>query len=368
MKHYCLAFALSLLACSCNVDSDDVSVIGTDVSEGLQKVSVTDICESVEVIPVQGDMINSSGVIRSDCIAVTDTRIYFFDDYSRTLFALGHNGEMFQSSCKLGRGPGEILAAYDILVNERRNTLDVLDAMGAVYRYSLEDLSFVEELKFPLGAAQAYHSFALVDDGYLLFSDSGENHLLHYNESTGKMTAFNLDYPDWYYSEFPFERNTFCSVDGEVCFYESLDGTILSIDTEKRVLRKKYKWNLGNKTLSFKQIPKKMSQMEYYEEFIMGGQTKNYITPFFFLNAFDGAFLADVFYDSRTCCLLYRKSDGKSFFFDKTTEGITVNIGASRGNTLYSICGADFIGNFFPEEYYKDSPADLYLIKYNLRN
>lgn len=365
MRCFAVFVIFAFLSVSCVGTSGEIEVIGVDLNSGREDVSIYDICESVELIPLRGECAISNISSTPELTAIHDNRIYILDEGRCILYAFLMDGSLLYQSSRLGRGPGEFTDGCSILVNKNHGTLDVLSSRGYVMRYSLDDLSFVEKVSFPENGPRALHAFAQVDDGYLLYSFSDKNHLFYYSEKANEISTIATDLPLWYYRDYLGYCSPFSFIHGGVKYVEGYDGAMYSVDVETASMRKMLEWDTGGKALVFSDIPKGKDAVEYAEFKVDG--SRNRITSFFYVWESQSYFHACVIFNSKPYNILYRKKDGKTFFFDRTKEGVFLLGGVIYDNALYSFCNAADLGMGLSRDYYQNLDAESYFIRYKLK-
>ena len=135
---------LLLALCCCNSISkkpDNIKVITVDI-DNFDDVSIFDIFEKVEVVPLETD---ESCLIRNINKLIYYNNIFcIFDFHERKILAFDHNGKFKFKIDNRGQGPQEYLYLADFDINKEKNTLSLLDPMKVeINEYSLDGILFL---------------------------------------------------------------------------------------------------------------------------------------------------------------------------------------------------------------------------------
>ena len=91
-------------------------------------------------------------------------RLYLLSQSNGSVYIFGNDGS-FVKKLSQGRGPGEFLSAYDILIDRTNENLEVLSGAN-VFRYD-RDGNFINKIELPRALIM---EFGKVGDKYLLYT------------------------------------------------------------------------------------------------------------------------------------------------------------------------------------------------------
>ncbi len=110
-------------------------------------------------------------------------RLYLLSQSNGSVYIFGNDGS-FVKKLSQGRGPGEFLSAYDILIDRTNENLEVLSGAN-VFRYD-RDGNFINKIELPRALIM---EFGKVGDKYLLYTpritDKNKYYFRLYDSQTG---------------------------------------------------------------------------------------------------------------------------------------------------------------------------------------
>ena len=168
-----LIFILSLFALSCNKseqsESAEITIeIEKEINDCLPLDS-SNYLVNYEILSLSADSTDAllSGI---DKLVAFEDYLYILSKQMRGnegVFIFRKDGSFVKRLAK-GKGRGEFIAAYDILIDKENKQLEVLDRVGfSILRYTL-DGKFQSKSSLP--RAEYFEFFRLADEEYLLFN------------------------------------------------------------------------------------------------------------------------------------------------------------------------------------------------------
>lgn len=383
-KYLYLSFSLPLfVVCSCANNSTNANAGGIDgfsvnLNEDFTKdFSLFDLCSKVEIVELDKSV---EGLLAEQTIlskAFGDTSFYVIDRNDYLIREYDYCGHLLTISDKHGRGPGEIVMAKDMIINKFTNTLDVLNPMGIIYKYSLSDLSLFGVVDFSQKVRAVHYMAASSKDDYYLFSFSESPVLI--KASTDKSTtiqALDISIPTWLTGSSFWGGNTpFYLFDDVIKFTLKYDGTTYSI--RNGVLSIDFQWNMGKHRFSPEMV--EPDKDFYYYSDLLARTSHKYATTFN-RAAESHRFLQNFRFKSPGSwnTIVLDKSTEEIHLFKKTTEGVYIIVGVVLNNCMYSIVDPDNCDSFVNERVLMDessintlnelsSDSNVVLIKYTLK-
>lgn len=220
---------------------------------------------------------------------------------------------------KLGRGPGEITMATDILYNKYTDNVEILDPRGEIYRYNPDStLSFKNSVKIP--DVIAVHEFAILQKGiYIIFSRSESPNLFIFYEDRNETKPIDYSIPKWLAFSSYF-CNPFFYFENEVRFFESFTGSVYSIDASAGKLVPYLEIDTGKYHFDYNDLEPD-HDTEYYSK-VMHKMSHRYVTPFFEMTETNDYFFSNFIFSNKPFCIVINKHDSTAKIFKSTKEGI----------------------------------------------
>ena len=310
---------LLLMLCCCNPVSkkpDNIKVITVDI-DNFDDVSIFDIFEKVEVVPLETD---ESCLIRNiNKFIYYNNIFYIFDFQERKILAFDHNGKFKFEIDDRGQGPQEYLYLADFDINKEKNTLSLLDAMKAeINEYSL-DGNFLNKHKIPQLVNSAYKSIKhITDDTIAFWTYDYSNRLKFYSKEKNKI----------FKECFPTDDSFFDNFSGEAFAYDyyiriNIDNNVYEILPEGDVTVA-YTWDLGKLNYDHNKIKKPNysndpEEFEKFKEKLYASEVANYI--FTSLGGNSRYIYSNVLRKNKNIKILHNKVTNKTVAFKETTEG-----------------------------------------------
>jgi hypothetical protein len=312
-----------VLCCSCDKKQPvgDHPVLKVELTE--RPVSVLDIFDKVEIIPLETS--EASLFSRIDKVEFYENTFYIHSMGAKSVFMFDPEGRYVNKIQRIGRGPGEYTEAYDFVLHPTTGTISILNPWGSILNYDLEGNFIVEnELPHP---PPAYRYFEMLDeDTYVTWSRCRE-------DETG-VNIVNADTFEINHGFFSMTSiwgghrwgSTFHKYNGDVYYHESMRNVVYRIKADGYGIA--YEWDTGVEIIDPKMLqdPNNLTSDRSRE---LWEKDESGEIPFVFglqLQSKDFYYAMLRVQMKQSKHLFYGRETGKSFFFEKTTEGIDLNL------------------------------------------
>ena len=283
-----------------------------------------DLFSRLEVIPLETS--DSCLLVFPDKVLCANGRYEVFDHKRFALFLFDEEGRFIKQVGKRGEGVGEYREVYDVAHDSRNGNICLLSPFWEMFVYDAEG-HFLERLQLP----EKSNYQALMDYGdyfvtwtlpiteeecgiSVISKDSLQcvREYWHGNPNVLSLypRAFYQFREDLYFSR-PFQREV---------YRMDLNGMQVA-----------YRWDFGNDNYSIEDFGFSLKEKGDRQERdnivkLLRESTIPYcIADNKQLEKYYYAMIVYGFTPTGRKCLFYRKSDGKSFFFHQTTEGVVLN-------------------------------------------
>ena len=240
---------------------------------------------------------------------------------------------------------------------ENENAVYMLSPFGSLYVYSL-DGKFIKEIKLP--TRSNYQLIEELDSKYFVTwtlpaSENGNCISVISKESFKNMKEF------WHVPPVLTTLNSkpFYNYEHKVYFSNPYQNEVYEVRTDS--LRVAYRWDFGKDNLDLKEYGFTLLEDQKVEEYkLMLQYLRDSTVPYLLCDQYQNDkfyYIMLVFGLKHSKNLFYRKEDGKSFFFEKTTEDIHFEPLAFNEDFLTCIVFNEDFPNYEkvlpPEEYKK---------------
>lgn len=372
MKYiYALIVLFFFISCKDSKTALTDTVLHVDLQE--KNISLKELFDKIVVVPLETK--DSSLIIRPQKIIVDKNELFVFDEGIPAVLVFDDRGRLLRKIGKKGQGPGEYREIYDAVVNRADNIVYMLSPFGSIYCYTLAG-EFIEQIELPMKSN--YQTMEELDDEHFVtwtipsrLEEPGVSLLS--KDSMKEVKGF------WY-------ENRIMNFQNPRVFYQYNKCTYFSTPFHNEVyvvtndsLQLSYSWDFGKDNLDLKKTGFSLNPDKVQEEKKMMIQylrdsTIPYILSLQYQN--DKFYYAKLTFGFRYWKnLFYRKEDGKSFFFEKSLEGISLRPLAFNNDYLACLVYHEDFANYkkvlSKEEYQKleerledDNPC---LIKFYFR-
>lgn len=315
-----LVILLSFMSCKKSNVESDYEVLNVDLTE--TSVPLKELFSRVEVVPLETT--DSSLIIRPQKVLVHDNQFFVFDEGTPAVFVFDAEGHIIHKIGKKGQGPGEYREIYDALVNGKEQVVHLLSPFGSIYSYTL-DGHFIEQTNLPMKS------------NYQTMEELGDHSFVTWTlpsaiEEPGVSLVLKDSMKEtkgyWYESRILNFQNprVFYKYDDKVYFSTPFHHEVYEVTADS--LRISYKWDFGKENIDLKQYGFSFtSDKEREEDALITKYLLDSTIPYILSKQYQN----DKFYYSKLTFgfrvwknLFYRKADGRSFFFEKTAEGIAL--------------------------------------------
>jgi len=314
---YVICFLL-LSSCGLNKTSKN-NVLNANLHE--EPVSAKELFSKISVIPLETN--DSSLLVRPNKILLHNNEYYIFDKEVPATFVFNEQGEFLRKIGMKGQGPGEFSDyIYDAAISRYSNTIYMISPSGKIYCFDLMG-KFIKEIILPTKsnyqAVEEYNKDLLVlwtlpcgieEPAVSIVSKTTMREIKNYwhvNRILCGLTAkpLYLYNGDIYFST-PFERKV---------YHIGLDS-----------LQNVYSWDFGKDDIDIKKYLTLDESRKNEENDLMFKYLQNSTIPFYTGQQYQNKYFyfCEINYhgEKKDKSLFYRKRDGRTFFFQKTTEGI----------------------------------------------
>lgn len=318
---FCVIVFLLLLSCNHKSREDEASVVKVSLIE--KEVSILDVFDRLEVIPLETT--DSNLLIWPDKVLIENGKIGIFDAKHPTLFVFDENGKFLRKIGRKGNGPGEYREVYDVIIEPESGNFQMISPFGSIFSYT-PDGDFIERIRLPERAN--YQAFENLGDCYLTWSSpmEGERAISIISKKTKQLVSELYEGNQNLGSLYP---RKFYEYKNEMFFFDCFHREVYKVTKDSLILS--FQWDFGkdnydiaacgytNKTTDRPIDGKKMLRdlRDFTIPYIISKQDQT--------DAFYYAELVYGFVPTGDCHLFKMKSDDKVFVFKKTKEGIGLN-------------------------------------------
>lgn len=319
MKYIQYVLCLLFLSSCLFSEKKDKKVLKVELHE--ESVSVKTLFSKLSVVPLETN--DSSLLIKPREVFVKNDQYYVFDMGASATFVFNKQGQFIRRIGKKGQGPGEYHEICDVALSRYSNLLYMLSPFGSLYCYNSDGL-FIKEIVLPpksnYHAIEEYdkdlfvlwtHPSWIEESGISLFSKTAMKEVQSYWHENRILCGLNLNvfysYNESVFYFTPFHRKT---------YHVGLDS-----------LRTAYSWDFGQANIDPKTYFTLEESKKDEEDRLLQKYLLDSTIPYFMAQQFqnDKFYYAKLTYGFKTPKnLFYRKSDGKTFFFEKTSEGLSL--------------------------------------------
>ncbi len=258
-KNYFLGWAIALLVVmsSCKQEKVNVKVLQTNgkptevitIQDDIltEEIDFSKLVNSIDFIPLETT--NECLIGRIDKI-LSDSEYYFIHDRSnKNLFRFRKDGKFLNKIGSKGQGPKDYIDIWNIALDKKSHTIDVLDLAGRkIVKYSY-DGTFVKTIKMPY----LYTEFEYAGD--MIAIKTGNS----YNKNTPSIDGFQLVISDLEQTPlskaFPVNPNNNSFTTNEplrkfndsIFFHLPFSNAIWELNKKDTTLHKKIQFDFGDK-------------------------------------------------------------------------------------------------------------------------
>lgn len=257
MKNLLLSIlAVFFISCSTQENKQNQSEQIFISLESPAPINFLDFFEEITYVPLESNDPYWIGDI--DRLRVLKDNLYLLSSKSVFCFNTQTGKGLFRIA-NLGMGPGEYKSVYDIYVNEKYETIELLDMNGQkIQKYNTEG-HYMEEFTIPF---QSFAFHKINDKDYLFYNNNmpskfTDSKLVVYDSSVGKIKTQHFPI-DKHLSRYFFvvEGNNFSETQDGISFFSCPSSTIYNIDPSSYEASEKYVIDFGKH-----QVP-----TEFYKE------------------------------------------------------------------------------------------------------
>lgn len=320
----CFLYIL-LLITACSHTSPIVGYPSLFVNLEQQTVSFKDLFSTIRLIPLETN--DSCLLIGIDKLICFEERFYVLDVQRPALYIFSKSGNFIQQISRKGNGPGEYNMIYDFYVDENERKIGLLSPYGYLLIYDLNGV-FLEKRGLPV--KPNYYSVSDMDaKSIALWScvDKSEKGItVLEKDSFSIMNAFwNNDRIFDMGNMKPFYRYR-----GELYFTTAYQNIVYKLKQDS--ITPAYQWDFGKGGIHESLLQKYLDIENDSERnnrllndlsdgtfpFLMNSHNQN--DMYYYVSLQKGLGNKRKYIN-----VFYRKADGKSFVFEKTSEGMSLH-------------------------------------------
>lgn len=304
----CLIFGIYVTSCrKKNISDLEINSLNIPLNKSLEVVKISDISDSVTIIPLQTDTNALLGnIVR--IIHLNDT-VYVADN--RKVLAYDFNGKLIKCFSNYGEGPNQYIGISDIQIDENGLLWVLSRSNKCLYHY---DWNGHIINKHQLSFWGAKISF-MADKNYMLIysgneKDGQNNHQLSImNLSNGEIVNkfFPIDDKKSIYLHVMTDNNFFSSLDGHNYFQQIFNDTVYELSVDENPVPRFY--------LNFqgKNIPHSFFEIGYQDvmDFFINLHKYNYAYGVQLLMFNKDKYITSFLYDGKTIMAVYSAKDWK---------------------------------------------------------
>lgn len=320
----CFLYIL-LLITACSHTSPIVGYPSLFVNLEQQTVSFKDLFSTIRLIPLETN--DSCLLIGIDKLICFEERFYVLDVQRPALYIFSKSGNFIQQISRKGNGPGEYNMIYDFYIDENERKIGLLSPYGYLLIYNLNGV-FLEKRGLPV--KPNYYSVSDMDaKSIALWScvDKSEKGItVLEKDSFSIMNAFwNNDRIFDMGNMKPFYRYR-----GELYFTTAYQNIVYKLKQDS--ITPAYQWDFGKGGIHESLLQKYLDIENDSERnnrllndlsdgtfpFLMNSHNQN--DMYYYVSLQKGLGNKRKYIN-----VFYRKADGKSFVFEKTSEGMSLH-------------------------------------------
>ncbi len=330
MKEKCLLVFIICFTVSCtsNFQVRDYPVLNVSLAD--TRISISDIFESIELIPLETS--RTSLIKDIEKIRFFEDKCYVFDKSQAVLFIFDYQGKYLDKIDKIGKGPGEYSYIYDFYLDTIHKKIEMLSPFGTILYYNFDGI-FEKQVKLP-NKPSNYNQMEHLDDQNIIFWSlvlDNEDGLYVISVPTGsKVCSF--------FGEDNQIINTYAShvfhndSKGNIYFMRPFLNEVYQVSCNG--LKVAYSWDFGKQTNNIKKykFPKHKDPFELNEnterfyKSLMNGEIPNVFYHFMIQDQNDLYYYAYLRFESdRKKHLFYNRNTYEYCLFEKTSEGIAID-------------------------------------------
>lgn len=310
MRALLFLFALTLFACSPQ-EKPEEQLIHVDLEE-QNKVSIFDLCSSIQLIPLETTDASLLRTIRK--IETFNGHYYLLDDRGEKILVFNETGRFLFAIDDAGPGPNQYADASDFQVNPASGAITLLSAPDhALYIYNAEG-EFQQKQRLPLNiGCQAFQ--ALNADTLAFFTSDRSALIKCYSLSQERMISECYTEPKGdLFCRYPFQ------VSGALC--RGLRNTVYSLTSAR--ISPRYSWDFGilNNDPSSLPVPKTPAEIMRFTKDAYESRSVHYVFTGHGENSFYR--YAWLIRNGRSFHLFASKQTGDIQLFEQTIEGVAL--------------------------------------------
>jgi hypothetical protein len=310
-------------------------------------IKASDILEKVEIIPLETKPEAMIDFGRK--IICNNDRYYILDLFNPNIKIFDKSGNYVRSIVNKGKGPGELITAYDFEVNRFTGNIEIIgNIIPSIVTFDTLN-HFIDHSNLFGESTTVTNFFHVNEDIIALYAPWDKDEKIHLYSKKEKRTiakfhkgldliyggCFNFNIPFGNFNEFSF-------------FTDIYSGTVYQFDTKSKKMGVYKKFDFGKYDFNSSMLPSrdhwlKMS-LEKQEEIIF--KIRKIVTPA------DSYFETDKYwlYQTRDNIILYNKKTNKIITFNKLYDKKVVCLSGMTDRFIYGIIDSKNIFDYVSED------------------
>lgn len=288
-------------------------------------ISIYDLFDSIQIIPLETtDSCLLTGPVK---LLTTAQANYILDWNNFKIFIFDNEGRFSHSVGKTGQGPGEYTQVYDVVVDESRNLVRMLSPFGRIYNYKLNSGQFIDDIQLP--AKSNFQKMQEIENNSIMTwslpSDSEDFCITIIDANTGETKTSLWKGPRMLNASIV---SVFYTFDSRTYFTPAFDNNKV-YEVIGDSLKLAFQWDFGKDNLDMSEYgftytdENRVDEGREFDKYLKEGRI-----PYRLCDQYENAKYRFIsldynFFKYQKYCF-YRKKDAKSFFFDRTVEGIKI--------------------------------------------
>lgn len=348
-------YCISLFMVSACVRQDEFQGVTIDVpfSEIQDSFSLTEICQGMEIIPLEANEESLLTPVAMGHYRVFGDTIYVLDLMTHAVQIFKLTGEHLYTLKRYGRGPGEYMLEKEIFINPYTETLDLVTAKGEIVSYDIKNnyrhvktITISDEVR-SVSECVLHPS----GKGYFFFSRYDSRQLGYLDFSSGEARFFDYELDqDLARSEVFSSISPFSTFGEQVFFLEPFSGKVFRLDENSMAMHPHVWFNAGR----YSYIIGKENQ-----------EGRKTAAPYMRFLEKERYLFAEVVFDKKCRAIIYDKQEGICRCFHKTAEDLIWMLGEFKDGDMFILMDPSIQSQFTGKDESLDKGNAL-LLKYSI--
>ena len=245
----------------------------------------------------------------------------------------------------------------DMVINRYTKTLDVLNPIGIIYQYSLDDFSWIKTIDLSEKVQSVHYFAAISPTDYVFYSLFDEPSMFSFSVLNESITPIDVPTPpEW------LSPTSFCGGGSPFYFCNDIlkyvlkyDGSIFGLDGSKMQID--YRWDFGNRYFSPDMIEPQKDYFYYLE--LLNKTSRKYATTFNRTAENNRYVFQNFRFKGRVNwnTLFFDKTNNSVQVFSKTKEGVYIIAGKMSSGRMCFLVNPELRDFFVNEKVLQDKDS-----------